>query len=101
MVVELEMEIPVEDAAGQMPYRPVDPHPVRKVRVEEICPADNWERLSPGTHVEVAYDPEAPQRFALLLFGPRQHDAPALPPAGASASPQLALEGPAERIGHE
>lgn len=95
MAVEFEVELPVRSTRAEAPYRPVDPTPTTRVRFTELCPADNWERLAPGAAVDVAYDPEDPSRYALLLFG---ESGRALP---SGAGPQLALEGPAERFDHE
>ncbi len=90
MAVEFEVDLPVEAERAQAPYRPVDPSPTRRVRLTEICPVDNWERMAPGAEVEVAYDPEAPHHYAVLLFGDDRSPSAALP--GQVSAPR-ALEG--------
>lgn len=95
MAVEFEVDLPVQAERLEGPYRPVDPVPTKRMRLTEVCPYDNWERLAPGAEVEVAYDPEAPHHYAVLLFGSSSEGRAGLP---RSREPQLALEGPSAAL---
>jgi len=89
MAVTFEAVLPVVPDRVPAPYRPVDPTPTRRVRLTELCPVDNWDRLEPGNEVDVVFDPAQPEHYAMLLFG---DDAPRRSPTPVGSGPPLALE---------
>ncbi|MBX7080897.1 MAG: hypothetical protein K1X88_16990 [Nannocystaceae bacterium] len=71
MEVVLEADVPRAEPSDELTYRQRDPAQTRVHRFVEVCPADHWGRLEPGTTVTLRYDPADLRAFALQLLRPQ------------------------------
>ncbi|MFO0635425.1 MAG: hypothetical protein U0168_21485 [Nannocystaceae bacterium] len=75
MEVVLEADVPRALPSDELAYRQRDAELTRVHRFVELCPADHWGRLEPGTTVTLRYDPADLRAFALQLLRPRGESA--------------------------